>query len=66
MDIRLYNEDCIEGMKRIPDGSVDVVLTDPPYLYLKNQKLERQFDEQAFFEHVKRILQHRINTTCTL
>lgn len=56
MNIRLYNEDCIEGMKRIPDGSVDVVLTDPPYLYLKKQKLERQFDEQAFFEHVKRIL----------
>lgn len=56
MNIQLYNEDCIEGMKRIPDGSVDVVLTDPPYLYLKNQKLERQFDEHVFFEHVKRIL----------
>lgn len=42
MNIDLYNEDCIEGLKRIPDGSVDVVLTDPPYLYLKNQKLERQ------------------------
>lgn len=56
MNIDLYNEDCIEGLKRIPDGSVDVVLTDPPYLYLKNQKLERQFDEQALFEHVKRIL----------
>lgn len=56
MNIRLYNEDCIEGLKRIPDGSVDVVLTDPPYLYLKNQKLDRVFDEQAFFDHVKRIL----------
>ena len=29
---RIYNEDCLEGMKRIPDGSVDLVLTDPPYL----------------------------------
>lgn len=56
MNIDLYNEDCIEGLKRIPDGNVDVVLTDPPYLYLKNQKLERQFDEHVFFEHVKRIL----------
>ena len=27
----IYNEDCLEGMKRIPDGSVDMVLTDPPY-----------------------------------
>ena len=27
----IYNEDCLEGMKRIPDGSVDLVVTDPPY-----------------------------------
>ena len=27
----IYNEDCLEGMKRIPDGSVDLVLTDIPY-----------------------------------
>ena len=28
---KIYNEDCIEGMKRIPDNSVDCILTDPPY-----------------------------------
>ena len=28
---KIYNEDCLEGMKRIPDGSVDLILTDPPY-----------------------------------
>jgi DNA modification methylase len=28
---KIYNEDCLEGMKRVPDGSVDLVLTDPPY-----------------------------------
>ena len=28
---KIYNEDCLEGMKRIPAGSVDLVLTDPPY-----------------------------------
>jgi len=27
----IYNEDCLEGMKRIPDGSVDCIATDPPY-----------------------------------
>ena len=31
MDIQLYNGDCLELMKNIPDGSVDLVLTDPPY-----------------------------------
>lgn len=56
MNITLYNEDCLAGMKRIPDASVDCVLTDPPYLYLKNQKLDRPFDEAAFFREVARIL----------
>lgn len=25
------NMDCLEGMKAIPDGSVDLIVTDPPY-----------------------------------
>lgn len=25
----IYNEDCLEGMKRIPDKSIDLVVTDP-------------------------------------
>lgn len=29
--MKLYNGDCLEMMKQIPDGSVDLVLTDPPY-----------------------------------
>ncbi len=27
----LYNGDCLEVMKNIPDNSVDMILTDPPY-----------------------------------
>jgi len=27
----IYNADCLEQMKHIPDGSVDMVLTSPPY-----------------------------------
>lgn len=30
--------DCLELMKKIPDGSVDLVLTDPPYRMTKNGK----------------------------
>jgi modification methylase len=29
--IELYNADCLEKMKDIPDGSVDLVVTSPPY-----------------------------------
>ena len=27
----VYNEDCFETFKRIPDNSVDLLVTDPPY-----------------------------------
>lgn len=54
--INLYLGDSLEAMKKMPDNSVDVILTDPPYLYLKNQKLDREFDEQSFFAESKRIL----------
>jgi len=29
--VTLYHGDCLEKMKSIPDGSVDMILTDPPY-----------------------------------
>ena len=29
--IDLYKGDCLEKMKEIPDGSVDAIITDPPY-----------------------------------
>ena len=28
---KIYNEDCLEFMKRVPDKYFDLVLTDPPY-----------------------------------
>lgn len=27
----VFNEDCIEGMKRFPDGFFDIAVVDPPY-----------------------------------
>jgi DNA modification methylase len=27
----LYKGDCLQEMKKIPDGSVDMVMTDPPF-----------------------------------
>jgi site-specific DNA-methyltransferase (adenine-specific) len=54
--IRLYNKCCIEGIKDIQDNSINTILTDPPYLYLKNQKLERDFDEKKLFQEWKRVL----------
>ena len=37
---KIYNEDCLEGMKRIPSGSVDLILTDLPYGNMKGAALD--------------------------
>jgi len=31
VDIKLMQGDCLERMKDIPDGSIDAIITDPPY-----------------------------------
>ena len=28
---KIYNMDCLEGMRQIPDGSIDLTVTSPPY-----------------------------------
>jgi DNA modification methylase len=28
---KIYNQDCLEGLKQLPDNSVDSIVTDPPY-----------------------------------
>ncbi len=71
MMIDLYNGDCLEVMKSIPDGSVDLILTDPPYLMkLKPQRKNAKFhgvqiqnDNNAewvdgFFSEVARVLKN--------
>ena len=55
-NIQLYNADNLEVMATLADESIDVICIDPPYLYLKNQKLECPFDEQKFFAECKRLL----------
>ena len=40
----IYNEDCMEGMKRIPDGSVDCIICDLPYGVLNKGNEHAQWD----------------------
>lgn len=28
---KIYNDDCIKGMKKIPDKKIDLIITDPPF-----------------------------------
>lgn len=29
--IQITHEDCLEGLKKLEDGSIDAIITDPPY-----------------------------------
>lgn len=47
---QVFNEDCLEGMKRIPDKSVDMILCDLPYGTTQNKwdsviPLEKLWDQ---------------------
>ncbi len=54
--------DCLDRMKEIPDGSVDLILTDPPYVRMVNQKWDNMSDLEAqefykkVFDELQRIL----------
>ena len=66
VDLRLG--DCLEVMKNIPDGSVDLVLTDPPYGTMENAGTgtdrevlkscgwDKPLDHKALFDEYTRIV----------
>lgn len=50
MNHKLYQGDCLDVMQDIPDGSVDLIVTDPPYYRVKNsESWDRQWDTPRNF-----------------
>jgi len=45
----LHEGDCVEVMKRLPDSSIDLILTDPPYFRMKSEPWDRQWDKPEAF-----------------
>ena len=52
---KIHNGDCLEVMKDIPDGSVDMVMTDPPYGTTRN-KWDSVIDLKQMWCHLERIV----------
>ena len=53
MQVTLYNEDCLRVLKEIPDESIDLVVTDPPYdIETSGAGLYKQEDKQYVKELV--------------
>ena len=53
--INLMQGDCLERMKEIPDGSVDMILTDPPY-GTTNCKWDSIIPLEQMWSHLKRVI----------
>lgn len=52
MNIQLYNEDCLSAMQKMPDDSIELILTDPPYnlgLFMKNRDTNLKKMRDNFF-----------------
>lgn len=47
--IQLVNADCLKYLKTLPDNSVDLVLTDPPYFKVKRNAWDNQWPDAAAF-----------------
>ena len=73
---KIYNADCLELMKQLPDKCIDLVLTDPPYgigdkfkggknskMNKFNSIVEKQWDEppsREYFDEIFRISKNQI------
>lgn len=40
---KVYNEDCLDTMARMDDNSVDLIIADPPYFKVVNQKWDYEW-----------------------
>lgn len=45
----LFCADSLELIKTLPDNSVDLIATDPPYFKVKKEKWDNQWDDQSEF-----------------
>ena len=56
----IYNEDCLDGMKRIPDASIDCIICDLPYGVLNKGNESAQWDNiipfKPMWEQYERII----------
>ncbi len=57
----IYNEDCLIGMDRIADGSIDFVLTDLPF-GTTDCPFDKRIDLEKFWTQIKRVTKHNAAT----
>src|SRR5699024_3562196 len=70
---KIYNEDCLEGMKKLEDNSIDLVVTDPPYgieyrtFRSNSRKIKKDHNlswEDEYAYQSSRVLKHSNHIYC--
>ena len=50
---KIYNNDCLELMKQLPDKSIDLVLTDPPYgIGISSNPVRQMHDKKDWDDNI--------------
>lgn len=44
-NLELFNDDCLKILSTLPDNSVDLILTDPPYFKVKGEAWDNQWKD---------------------
>lgn len=55
---KIYNEDCLEGMEKIDDKSVDCIITDLPYGQTSRNKWDSVIPFEPLWEQYERIIKN--------
>lgn len=51
MDVnKIYNEDCLTGLKKLPDNFIDCCVTSPPYWGLRDYGVDGQLGNESHFK----------------
>ena len=53
---KIYNEDCLEGIKKIDDKSIDAIITDLPYGQTSRNKWDSVIPFKPLWEQYERII----------
>lgn len=57
MDYQIFNEDCISGMKKLADGSVDSIICDPPF-QSTDCAWDKRLPLEEMWEQFNRVTKH--------
>ena len=56
----IYNADCLEKLKELPDESIDAIITDPPYERHQTKWITALESRRSAFKRKIRLAENRI------